>query len=99
MSEVGDMSTIRQDKVKSKVYETNIDERDVGSVEETVKQGVLHNDRTKLKQGLKERHIKMLTLVGVFGTGLFLSSGGTLKKNWACWLADCISLCWYCRRL
>ncbi|CAD6643378.1 BAH_G0042880.mRNA.1.CDS.1 [Saccharomyces cerevisiae] len=81
MSEVGDMSTISQDKVKSKVYETNIDERDVGSVEETVKQGVLHNDRTKLKQGLKERHIKMLTLVGVFGTGLFLSSGGTLKKT------------------
>ncbi|CAR21036.1 KLTH0A00308p [Lachancea thermotolerans CBS 6340] len=43
-------------------------------------EGVLYNDRTRLKQGLKERHIKMLTLVGVFGTGLFLSSGGTLKK-------------------
>lgn len=50
------------------------------SIDETIKQGVLHNDRTKLKQGLKARHIKMLTLVGVFGTGLFLSSGGTLKK-------------------
>ncbi|SCU86756.1 LADA_0E00100g1_1 [Lachancea dasiensis] len=43
--------------------------------------GVIHNDRSKLKQGLKERHIKMLTLVGVFGTGLFLSSGGTLHKT------------------
>lgn len=31
-----------------------------------------------LKRGLKQRHIQMLTLVGVFGTGLFLSSGSTL---------------------
>lgn len=43
-------------------------------------EGVMHNDRSRLKQGLKERHVKMLTLVGVFGTGIFLSSGGTLKK-------------------
>lgn len=43
--------------------------------------GVLHNDRTLLKQGLKKRHIQMLTLVGIFGTGLFLSSGGTLRKT------------------
>ncbi|QLG74681.1 hypothetical protein HG535_0G05640 [Zygotorulaspora mrakii] len=48
-------------------------------IEETT-EGVLHNDRTKLKQGLKSRHIKMLTIVGVFGTGLFLSSGGTLRR-------------------
>lgn len=43
--------------------------------------GVLHYDRTNSKQGLKKRHIQMLTLVGVFGTGLFLSSGGTLAKT------------------
>lgn len=31
-----------------------------------------------LSRGLKQRHIQMLTLVGVFGTGLFLSSRRTL---------------------
>ncbi|KAF3987702.1 hypothetical protein FT663_03701 [Candidozyma haemuli var. vulneris] len=31
-----------------------------------------------LDRGLKQRHIQMLSLVGVFGTGLFLSSGKTL---------------------
>lgn len=31
-----------------------------------------------LSRGLKQRHIQMLSLVGVFGTGLFLSSGSTL---------------------
>ena len=79
---IRDRSTNSQEKVKPKIYEEDVDEEhDIVSVEETVKRGVLHNDRTKLKQGLKERHIKMLTLVGVFGTGLFLSSGGTLKKT------------------
>lgn len=43
--------------------------------------GVLETDRTLLKQGLHKRHIQMFALVGVFGTGLFLSSGGTLKKT------------------
>lgn len=42
---------------------------------------VLDNERKLLSQGLEQRHIQMLTLVGVFGTGLFLSSGGTLKKT------------------
>lgn len=32
----------------------------------------------KLSSALKSRHISMISLVGVFGTGLFLSSGGTL---------------------
>lgn len=49
--------------------------------EEEKEHGVLENERTLLKQGLIKRHIQMLTLVGVFGTGLFLSSGGTLKKT------------------
>lgn len=43
--------------------------------------GPLEYDRTLLKRGLQRRHIQMLTLVGVFGTGLFLSSGGTLRKT------------------
>ena len=63
--------------------------KDVGVVEiESVpsnvsgeERGVLEYDRTLLKQGLHQRHIQMLTLVGVFGTGLFLSSGGTLSKT------------------
>lgn len=32
-----------------------------------------------LERGLKQRHIQMLSLVGVFGTGLFLLSGKTLN--------------------
>lgn len=32
----------------------------------------------KLASSLNSRHIAMITLVGVFGTGLFLSSGGSL---------------------
>lgn len=35
-------------------------------------------EESRLSRGLKQRHIQMLTLVGVFGTGLFLSSGSTL---------------------
>ncbi|RLV87812.1 Dicarboxylic amino acid permease [Meyerozyma sp. JA9] len=43
--------------------------------------GLLEYDRTLLNQGLRQRHIQMFALVGVFGTGLFLSSGGTLRKT------------------
>lgn len=32
----------------------------------------------RLKRTLHQRHIQIIALVGVFGTGLFLSSGGTL---------------------
>lgn len=35
-------------------------------------------EEKRLNRGLKLRHIQMLALVGVFGTGLFLSSGTTL---------------------
>lgn len=35
-------------------------------------------EESRLSRGLKQRHIQMLTLVGVFGTGLLLSSGSTL---------------------
>ncbi|KAG7901095.1 hypothetical protein KL905_004614 [Ogataea polymorpha] len=38
-------------------------------------------DDTHLKRTLKDRHIGMIALVSVFGTGLFLSSGGTLAKT------------------
>ncbi|CCE92818.1 uncharacterized protein TDEL_0E05750 [Torulaspora delbrueckii] len=72
-------SSLTKEKVAIDEAEVQLEEG--VTLDETIKQGVLHNDRTKLKQGLKARHIKMLTLVGVFGTGLFLSSGGTLKKT------------------
>lgn len=35
----------------------------------------------KLAKGLKARHLGMIALVSVFGTGLFLSSGGTLANT------------------
>ncbi|SGZ51009.1 CIC11C00000005010 [Sungouiella intermedia] len=38
----------------------------------------IFGEEKRLNRGLKQRHIQMLALVGVFGTGLFLSSGTTL---------------------
>ncbi|ESW96631.1 salicylate hydroxylase [Ogataea parapolymorpha DL-1] len=38
-------------------------------------------DDSQLHRSLKDRHIGMIALVSVFGTGLFLSSGGTLAKT------------------
>ncbi|CAH6722129.1 dicarboxylic amino acid permease [[Candida] jaroonii] len=35
----------------------------------------------KLKKALNSRHLSIITVVSVFGTGLFLSSGGTLAKT------------------
>ena len=40
-------------------------------------ESIFHNEK-QLSQGLNTRLIGMISLVGVFGTGLFLSSGGTL---------------------
>ncbi|CAH6722128.1 amino-acid permease Gap1p [[Candida] jaroonii] len=37
-------------------------------------------DKT-LSKSLKSRHLSIITVVSVFGTGLFLSSGGTLAKT------------------
>ncbi|KAH3671345.1 hypothetical protein OGAPHI_000568 [Ogataea philodendri] len=45
------------------------------------KQFIFDEDDTKLEKALKQRQLGMITLVGVFGTGLFLSSGGTLAKT------------------
>lgn len=46
--------------------------------EDTDSSSVFALDRNHLKQGLEQRHIQMIALVGVFGTGIFLSSGGVL---------------------
>lgn len=40
----------------------------------------LIHERT-LSKALNARHLGMITLVGVFGTGLFLSLGGTLATT------------------
>lgn len=38
----------------------------------------IFREEKRLSRGLKQRHIQMLALVGVCGTGIFLSSGSTL---------------------
>lgn len=48
---------------------------------ETDGSSVFGEDRTRLKASLEQRHIQMLALVGVFGTGIFLSSGGVLSTT------------------
>lgn len=62
--------------------ESSVKKQDVAVDVESLKSDpslnkVFHNE-SNLSRGLKLRHIQMLTLVGVFGTGLFLSSGTTL---------------------
>lgn len=45
------------------------------------RENVFREDRTRLKASLKERHLQIIALVGVFGTGIFLSSGGVLHTT------------------
>lgn len=53
-----------------------------GYHEQTIEQyeypNVVFKTEDNLVRGLKQRHIQMLALVGIFGIGLFLSSGSTL---------------------
>ncbi|CCH43735.1 dicarboxylic amino acid permease [Wickerhamomyces ciferrii] len=42
---------------------------------------VFGQDRDRLQCTLKQRHIQMLALIDVFGTGIFLSSGGVLATT------------------
>ncbi|ODV97082.1 hypothetical protein PACTADRAFT_74652 [Pachysolen tannophilus NRRL Y-2460] len=58
-------------------------------IEDKTEDYLLKHERKRLSQGLKQRHIQMLTLVGVIGTGLFLSSGGTLAKTGPCGILLC----------
>lgn len=71
---------------KQVVYATQEDveslrEDDTGSITSQDSYVDLFFHERKLSKGLRARHIGMLTFVGVFGTGLFLSSGGTLAKT------------------
>ena len=63
---------IKQDKKDVYLEETvdHFDDLDYSNI-------VFKTERN-LTIGLKQRHIQMLALVGIFGTGLFLSSGSTL---------------------
>lgn len=45
---------------------------EAGSVKENLE------NELKLRRRLERRHVEMLALVGIFGTGLFLSSGQSL---------------------
>lgn len=48
------------------------------TIEEFEYSNAVFKTEDNLARGLKQRHIQMLALVGIFGTGLFLSSGSTL---------------------
>lgn len=48
------------------------------TVEDNDYSNTVFKTESNLTRGLKQRHIQMLALVGIFGTGLFLSSGSTL---------------------
>ncbi|CAM9011906.1 unnamed protein product [Wickerhamomyces anomalus] len=51
------------------------------SVDDSDSSSVFGEDRHRLKSTLEQRHIQMLALVGVFGTGIFLSSGSALATT------------------
>ncbi|KAH3681209.1 hypothetical protein WICPIJ_007822 [Wickerhamomyces pijperi] len=55
-----------------------VDVEEIESPEDSDSSSVFGIDRHQLKQGLEQRHLQMIALVGVFGTGIFLSSGGVL---------------------
>ncbi|KAH3669211.1 hypothetical protein WICMUC_005050 [Wickerhamomyces mucosus] len=57
--------------------EKGVDVENVKEVD-SEESSVFGTDRTQLKQGLEQRHLQMLALVSVFGTGIFLSSGSVL---------------------
>lgn len=61
------------DSIDKKLPELAVDIESVLSEEDEI-----FGKEKNLNRGLKQRHIQMLALVGVFGTGLFLSSGSTL---------------------
>lgn len=62
------------EKDGKQIYETNtLSDVDSLSIHESV-----FGNEEQLASSLQSRHLAMIALVGVFGTGLFLSSGGSL---------------------
>lgn len=70
--------TPSEQSLKNNVDVSIVDLESLGGSEDPVADYIFGSDKN-LHRGLKLRHIQMLTLVGVFGTGLFLSSGSTLS--------------------
>lgn len=66
----------------NKIHDVEVAE--IQTIRDDDTESVFGEDRTRLKQGLNQRHLQMLTLVGVFGTGIFLSSGGQLATAGPC---------------
>lgn len=65
-------------KTLSKPFDEDIEVQEISSVKSAELHEVFGQDRSRLKAGLDQRHIGMIALVGTFGTGIFLSSGGVL---------------------
>lgn len=74
---------------RSSVEVQNINKNDIEKAHNIVEvsslsdgsDSIFREDRTRLSQSLEQRHIQMIALVGVFGTGIFLSSGGVLATT------------------
>ncbi|ANB11174.1 proline permease PUT4 [Sugiyamaella lignohabitans] len=62
-----------ENKVATFEYNVGIEEGSVEVVE-------VFKEEQRLEKRLEQRHIQMIALVGVIGTGLFLSSGSSLQK-------------------
>jgi amino acid transporter len=69
-------------KTKSyeKAFDQDIEVQEIDSIK-AAEFEVFGEERSRLEVGLKQRHIGMIALVGVFGTGIFLSSGGVLATT------------------
>lgn len=78
-----ELSEVKSEELVQSVFSaghaTNDEINSVHSKEED--DSLFKLDDNKLQRSLKQRHIQMIALVSVFGTGLFVSSGGALAKT------------------
>lgn len=78
-TEVDNVSTKSVVPIDVKEHTPNVYEIDTESqANETDESSTFGLDRSRLVSSLEQRHIQMIALVAVFGTGIFLSSGGVL---------------------
>ena len=50
----------------------------------------VNNTNNELKRTMKSRHLFMIALGGVIGTGLFNGSGFYYKSSWTWWIRTCL---------